>query len=163
MSDLTHTITVDATPQQVYDAIVDVRSWWGASNIVGHTDQVGAEWYYLVPDIHFSRQRTAELVPGERVVWEFTDGYLDFIAEKGEWIGTKARFDIVPDGDRTQVTFTHEGLASADACFDVCYDAWRHYVTDSLRRRIETGHGLMRTPEEDRAALRQHAESRQPG
>ena len=71
MTDLTHTFTVDATPQDVYAAIVDVRSWWGATNIVGPTDQVGADWFYLVPDIHYSKQHTAEqLVPGERVVWE---------------------------------------------------------------------------------------------
>ena len=158
MSDLTHTFTVDATPQEVYEAIIDVRSWWGATNIVGPTDQLGADWYYLVPDIHFSKQRTAELVPGERVAWEFTDGYLDFITEKDEWIGTTARFDISPDGDRTRVRFTHEGLASTDECFDVCHDAWRHYVTESLRGRIVTGHGTMRTREEDEAAVRQHAE-----
>ena len=74
MSDLTHTFTVSATPQEVYEAIIDVRSWWGATNIVGPTDQLGADWFYLVPDIHYSKQRTAELVAGERVVWEFTDG-----------------------------------------------------------------------------------------
>jgi len=160
MGDLTHSITVDATPQQAYDAIVDVRSWWGATNIVGATDQVGADWYYLVPDIHFSKQRTAELVPGERVVWEFTDGHLDFIADTGEWIGTTARFDIAADGDRTTVTFTHEGLASTDECFDVCHDAWRHYVTESLAQRIATGKGTMRTPAEDEAAVRRHVEAR---
>lgn len=163
MSDLTHTITVDATPQEAYEAIIDVRSWWGATNIVGPTDQPGADWFYLVPDIHYSKQHTAELVPGERVVWEFTDGYLDFIAEKGEWIGTTGRFDIASDGGQTHVTFTHEGLASADECFDVCYDAWRHYITDSLRQRIETGRGTMRTREEDQAAVSRHGESQQPG
>ena len=157
MNDLTHTFTVDATPQEVYEAILDVRSWWGATNIVGPTDRLGADWYYLVPDIHFSKQRTAELVPGERVVWEFTDGYLDFIAEKDEWVGTTGRFDIVAEGDRTRVTFTHAGIASTDECFDVCHDAWRHYVTESLRERITTGRGTMRTREEDEAAVRQHA------
>ena len=153
MNDLTHTFTVDATPQDVYAAIVDVRSWWGATNIVGPTDQVGADWFYLVPDIHYSKQHTAELVPGERVVWEFTDGHLDFIAQKDEWIGTTARFDIVPDDGQTQVRFTHEGLTSTDECFDVCHDAWRHYITTSLRQRIEVGEGTMRTREEDEAAV----------
>jgi hypothetical protein len=38
MSDLTHSFTVDATRRQAFDAIVDVRSWWGATNIVGPTD-----------------------------------------------------------------------------------------------------------------------------
>jgi hypothetical protein len=161
MSDLTHSFTVDATPQEVFDAIIDVRSWWGATNIVGPTDQLGADWFYLVPDIHYSKQRTAELVAGERVVWQFTDGYLAFIAEKGEWIGTTGRFDIASDGARTSMTFTHEGLASTDECFDVCHDAWRHYITDSLRQRILTGSGRMRTGEEDQAAVKRHADPRQ--
>jgi hypothetical protein len=160
MSVLTHTITVDATPQEAYDAIVDVRSWWGATNIVGVTDQLGADWYYLVPDIHFSKQRTAELLPGRRVVWEFTDGYLDFVEEKGEWVGTTGRFDITSDEDRTTVTFTHEGLTSTDACFDVCHDAWRHYIEESLSKRIVTGKGIMRTRDEDEAAVRQHPATR---
>ncbi|HEX6150566.1 SRPBCC domain-containing protein [Nocardioides sp.] len=160
MSDLTHTFTVDATAQEVYEAIIDVRSWWGATNIVGPTDQVGADWFYLVPDLHYSKQRTAELVAGERVVWEFTDGYLDFIADKGEWIGTQGRFDIASHDGQTRVTFTHEGLGRSDECFDVCHDAWRHYITESLRQRIATGQGTMRTREEDHAAVRQHATSR---
>jgi hypothetical protein len=160
MSNLTHTFTVHATPQEAYEAIIDVRSWWGATNIVGPTDQPGADWFYLVPDIHYSKQRTAELVAAERVVWEFTDGYLAFIADKGEWIGTKGRFDIAPADGGTQVTFTHEGLVSTDECFELCYDAWRHYITESLRQRIVSGHGTMRSREEDEAAVRQHAESR---
>ena len=160
INDLSHTITVDATPQEAYDAIVDVRSWWGATNIVGATDQLGADWYYLVPDIHFSKQRTAELVPGRRVVWEFTDGYLDFIEEKREWVGTTGRFDITSDGDQTTVAFTHQGLTSTDACFDVCYDAWRHYIKESLSKRIATGKGIMRTRDEDETAVRQRAATR---
>lgn len=149
MSDLTHTITVDATPLEAYDAIIDVRSWWGATNIVGPTDRVGAAWYYLVPDIHFSRQVVTELVPGERVVWKFTDGHLEFIADKKEWVGTRARFEIGEQDGQTQVTFTHEGLASSDECFDVCYDAWTHYITVSLRERIESGAGRPRSHEDD--------------
>jgi hypothetical protein len=148
MADLTATFTVDATPQQAYDAINDVRSWW-SGNIVGPTDEVGAEWYYLVPDIHFSRQLVTELVPGERVVWEFTDGHLAFIADKKEWVGTVARFDIGEKDGQTRVTFAHEGLANGDECFDVCHDAWTHYITVSLRERVESGAGRPRSHEDD--------------
>lgn len=152
MSDLTATFTVAATPQQAYDAINDVRSWW-SGNITGPTDRVGAEWFYLVPDIHYSKQLVKELVPGERVVWEFTDGHLEFVADTKEWIGTTARFEITEDGGRTRVTFTHAGLSSTDECFDVCYDAWTHYITVSLKGRIETGVGSIRTRDEDQAAV----------
>ena len=154
MPDLTARITVDATPLEAYQAINDVRSWW-SDNIVGDTDVVGSEWYYLVPDIHFSKQVVRELVPGERVIWDFTDGYLDFIADKKEWIGTSGRFDVVEKGGRTEVTFTHEGLASGDECYGVCFDAWTHYITVSLRERIETGAGRIRSREEDLAAVAQ--------
>ena len=152
MSELTATITVDATPQEAYEAINDVQSWW-SGNIVGNTDEVGAEWYYLVPDIHFSRQKVRALVPGELVVWDFTDGYLSFIADKKEWVGTTARFDIRETNGQTEVKFTHQGLAAGDECFDVCYDAWTHYITVSLRQRIESGVGQIRTQEQDRAAI----------
>ena len=154
MSDLTASFTVDATPLEAYAAINDVRSWW-SDNIVGETDTVGSEWYYLVPDIHFSKQVVRELVPGERVRWDFTDGYLRFINDKKEWIGTSGRFDIREKDGRTEVTFTHEGLASGDECYDVCFDAWTHYITVSLRQRIETGAGQIRTHEEDQRAIAQ--------
>lgn len=154
MPDLTASFTVDATPLDVYEAINDVRSWW-SDNIVGETDAVGAEWYYLVPDIHFSKQVVRELAPGERVVWDFTDGYLRFIEDKKEWVGTSGRFDIGAKDGRTEVTFTHEGLASGDECYDVCFDAWTHYITVSLRQRIETGAGQIRTYEDDARAVAQ--------
>jgi hypothetical protein len=154
MSDLTARFTVDATPMEAYDAINDVRSWW-SGNIVGETNAVGSQWYYLVPDIHFSKQVVRELVPGERVVWDFTDGYLGFIADKKEWVGTSARFDITETDGRTEVVFTHEGLAGVDECYDVCFDAWTHYITVSLRERIETGEGRIRSREEDLEAVAQ--------
>ncbi|HEX5018699.1 MAG TPA: SRPBCC domain-containing protein, partial [Actinomycetes bacterium] len=77
-------------------------SCW-SGNIAGPTDAVGAEWFYLVPDIHFSKQLVSELVP--RVVCEFTDGYLDFVADKKEWIGTTGRFDITEEHGLIRVTF----------------------------------------------------------
>lgn len=154
MSELTAHFTVDATPMEVYDAINDVRSWW-SGNIVGDTDAVGAEWYYLVPDIHFSKQVVRELIPGERVRWDFTDGYLSFITDKKEWVGTSGRFDISRQDGRTEVTFTHDGLASGDECYGVCFDAWTHYITVSLKQRIETGAGQIRSREDDLQAVAQ--------
>ncbi len=111
-TDLTHSFTVEQTPQQVFDAINDVRRWW-SDNVVGDTATLGAEWVYLTPDIHFSKQRTTVLVPGERVEWLVVDSYLSFTEDKEEWTGTTIRFEITqPDGPqgRTGLTFTHVGL-----------------------------------------------------
>ena len=125
-TDLTMSFTVEQTPEQVFDAVNDVRSWWGAS-IVGDTTTQGAEWVYTVPDLHFSKFRTTELSRDERVEWLVLDSYLSFIEDKQEWTGTTVRFDISQDGapdGRTRLTFTHLGLNPAHECFDVCDTAW---------------------------------------
>ncbi|GAA6525122.1 SRPBCC domain-containing protein [Intrasporangium sp. DVR] len=156
--DLTHSFTVDQSPEQVYEAINDVRHWW-SDNVVGETGTLGAEWVYVAPDIHFSKQRTTALRPGERVEWLVVDSHLDFLADPQEWTGTTIRFDISredgPDG-RTRLTFTHFGLTRAVECFDVCETAWGQYVLGSLRDLIRSGAGRpgeFSNPESLEAAL----------
>ena len=145
-TDLTMSFTVEQMPQHVFEAVNDVRSWW-SGNVVGETGTLGAEWTYSVPDIHFSKFRTTELVPGQRVAWLVLDSYLSFIEDKEEWTGTTVRFDIteesVEQGDnrRTRLTFTHEGLNAAHECYDVCHTAWGQYILGSLRDRILSGAG----------------------
>ncbi|MGD0555480.1 MAG: SRPBCC domain-containing protein, partial [Streptosporangiaceae bacterium] len=65
-----------------------------------------------------------------------TDGYLNFVKDKAEWIGTDITFDITPTADGTEVRFTHVGLVPQQECFDSCSPAWNFYVGSSLRNRI---------------------------
>ena len=145
-SDLTMSFTVEQTPQQVFDAVNDVRSWW-SGNIVGDTAAVGAEWTYSVPDIHFSKFRTTELAPAEHVSWLVLDSHLSFMEYKDEWTGTTVRFDITEepakhgDAPSTRLTFTHEGLKAEHECYEVCNTAWAQYILGSLRTRIQAGTG----------------------
>jgi NAD(P)-dependent dehydrogenase (short-subunit alcohol dehydrogenase family) len=67
--DYTTTFVVSKPPADVFAAINDPRGWWGGE-ITGTTDQIGAEFTYRYGEQHVSVQRVAELVPGERVVWE---------------------------------------------------------------------------------------------
>ena len=66
--DLTYSFTVDQSPAEAFAAICDARAWWSGS-IEGRTDELGAEWSYEVPDIHFSAFRITELVPDRSVAW----------------------------------------------------------------------------------------------
>ena len=70
--------------------------------------------------------------------------------------GTDIRLSKVVEGEigahRTHISSELAGRIDA---------AWRHYITRSLRQRILTGSGTMRTREEDLAAVDQHAPSRQ--
>lgn len=150
MNDLTMTFTVDRTPAQAFDTINDVRGWW-SERIVGPTTALGDEWLYLVPDIHFSKQQITELVPGERIAWLVTDGYLSFIEDKREWVGTTISFDIADAEGHTQVTFTHSGLTPDVECFEVCDLAWSEYVLVSLQNLIASGSGAPSSFEGDEA------------
>lgn len=134
----TTTFTVDQTPEAVFAAINNVRGWW-TGEVEGSTDQLGDEFSYRHPDIHYSKQRITELVPGKKVVWSVVDAQLDFVQDKGEWKGTEIIFDIAEKGDQTEVRFTHKGLVPDYQCFDACSNAWGMYINGSLRNLITGG------------------------
>jgi uncharacterized protein YndB with AHSA1/START domain len=138
--DLTYSFTVEQTPEEVFAAINNVRGWW-SGEIEGETDKLGAEWTYRYKDVHYSKQRIAELVPGRRVVWQVVDSYLSFVDDKTEWNGTQVVFEIARKGEKTEVRFTHAGLAAQHECFDKCSNAWGFYINGSLRNLIATGKG----------------------
>ena len=142
MSDesFTATFTVDRTPGEVFGAITDVRGWW-SGEIDGRTDALGEVFTYRYRDVHYSKQRITELVPGRTVVWHVEEGYLDFVADTSEWTGTDIRFDIAPQEGGTEVRFTHVGLDPDAQCFDGCSSAWSFYINGSLQQLITTGQG----------------------
>jgi uncharacterized protein YndB with AHSA1/START domain len=130
--------TVDRSPDEVFAAINDIRSWW-TGQIDGGTDELGSEFTYRYGTVHRSTQRITELVPGKRVAWRVVDAELDFAADKTEWTGTEITFDIAGTDGGTEVRFTHLGLVPDYDCYQACSTAWRHYVETSLRNRIATG------------------------
>ena len=148
-SDLTKSFTVDAPPERVYDAINDVRAWWGG--LVGRNDVVGGEWVYFVPDIHFSKFRTTDLVPGKRIAWLVTDSELSFLKDKQEWTGTTVEFDLAEVHGGTEVRFTHRGLTPQVECFEVCDLAWSEYIVGSLQNHITNNAGAPNSFEGDDA------------
>jgi hypothetical protein len=140
MNDYTTTFTVDQTPKEAFAAINDVRGWW-SGNIEGNTDKLGAEWTYRYEDVHYSKQKITELIPGEKVVWLVLDSYLSFIEDKKEWDGSKITFEIAKKGDKTEVRFTHVGLVPEHECYGACSNAWGSYISGSLQGLITKGKG----------------------
>ena len=142
MADKSYTVTflVDQTPEEVFEAINNVRGWW-SGEIEGRTDKLGAEWTYRYKDMHRSKQKITELVPGKKVVWHVLDAYLSFVKDKTEWNGTDIVFEITRKGSKTELRFTHVGLAPKFECYDACSDAWGFYIKDSLHNLIAKGKG----------------------
>jgi len=132
---LTITFTVGQTPEEAFAAINNVRGWW-SGEIEGNTDRLGDEFTYRYDDVHRSKQKITELIPGRRVVWHVLEGYVNFTRDKTEWTGTDVTFDISRMGDKTQVRFTHVGLVPEYECFDSCSNAWGFYINRRLRSLI---------------------------
>ena len=141
-SDFTATILVDQTPEEAFAAINNVRGWWtGEPGIEGSTDKLNDEFTYDYKPYHHSKQKITALIPGKKVVWLVTDSNLSFVEDKHEWTGTKITFDITKKGDKTEVRFTHVGLAPKLECFKACEEGWSFYINESLRSLIATGKG----------------------
>jgi hypothetical protein len=136
----TTAFAVDQSPEEVFDAINNVRGWW-SGEIDGSTDKLGEVFTYRYKDVHRSTQKIAELVPGKRVVWHVADAQLNFVKDKTEWNGTEVVFEIARKEGKTEVRFTHVGLVPAFECYGGCSGAWGFYIDDSLRKLIATGKG----------------------
>ena len=138
--------SVDRTPDQVVDAVTDVRSWW-MTTVDGDNRAVGDEFSFRVPGVHYCRMRVTELVPGETVVWQVVDNHMSFIDDQSEWMGTEIRFEVTGTDGGSELRFTHDGLVPTYECFDICRNAWTFYVGDSLRSLLETGQGKPSDPD----------------
>ena len=135
----TTSFSVGKSPQEVFDAINDVRRWW-SEGVEGRTDQLG-KFQYHYGDVHRCTIRITELVPGKKVVWHVVDNHFNFVKDKSEWKDTDIVFEIAKRGDHTDVRFTHVGLVPAYECYEVCSNAWASYVNGSLRNLITKGKG----------------------
>ena len=139
-SDFTTTLLVDQTPEEVFNAINNVRGWW-SEEIEGSTDKLNDEFTYHYEDVHRCKMKIIEIVPGQKVVWLVLDNYFKFTNDKSEWKGNKIIFDITEKDNKTQLRFTQLGLIPEYECYDICRDAWSNYITNSLRNLITTGKG----------------------
>lgn len=138
--DFKTTILVDQTPSEAFKAINNVRGWW-SEDIEGNTANLNDEFTLRYKDVHLSKIKLIEVIPDKKVVWHVMENYFNFTKDSTEWKDTKIMFEISNKGKKTQIHFTHLGLVPQYECFDICSDAWSHYIQDSLYGLIATGKG----------------------
>jgi len=148
----TTTFVVEQTPEDAFAAITNVRGWW-SGEIDGRTDALGEEFTYRYQDVHYSKQRITEFVPGTKVVWHILDAFLNFTKDPDEWIGTEVTFEVARKGEHTEVSFSHLGLVPEFECFDKCSSAWGYYINTSLGKLIISGQGAPNPKETDESPL----------
>jgi hypothetical protein len=145
MSDFRTSFEVDQTPEEVFRAVTEVPRWW-TGEVEGSAAALGDEFVYSYADLHVSRQRVTELIPGRRVVWRVLDAKLSFTDDPAEWVGTEIVFAIDRRDDRTVLTFEHVGLVPEVECYDQCSSAWAFFINGSLKHLITTGEGPATPP-----------------
>jgi Activator of Hsp90 ATPase homolog 1-like protein len=139
-TDFTKIILVNQSPEEVFNAINNVRGWW-QGEIKGSSGMLHDEFTYQFGDIHFSKQKLIEVIPAKKIVWLITESQLNFAKDKSEWTGTRIIFEIFEQGSQTQLRFTHSGLVPEIECYDACSNAWSQLIQASLFSLISTGKG----------------------
>lgn len=137
----TATLLVDQTPEQVFNAVKNVRGWW-SENIEGGTEKLNDVFNYHYEDIHRTKIKLIEVLPNKKIVWYVMENRFNFTKDQEEWTGDQMIFEITEKGIQTQLQFTQVGLVPEYECYDICFSSWNHYILDSLQSLITTGKGL---------------------
>jgi uncharacterized protein YndB with AHSA1/START domain len=143
--DFHSTFSVPQSPEEVFAAITDPKRWW-TGDIEGSAIKIGDTFSYRYGDVHYSKQKVTDLVPGQRAVWQVLESHLPGNEDPEEWNGTEIRFEITDNDGQTEVRFSHQGLVPSFQCFDSCSSAWGFYINGSLKRFITTGEGPASPP-----------------
>lgn len=136
----TATIEIAKPPHHVFECILDVSKWWGGKDLRGCTRVLHDEFTIQHGDVHYSKQRMIDVVPGQRVVWLITESRLAWLERnKQEWTGTRLIFEVMPKGRGATVHFTHEGLVPERECHESCSAGWTLVIKDYLFNFITEG------------------------
>jgi hypothetical protein len=136
----TCSIAVPVTAAAAFNAITNVQGWW-AKNVEGDTQSPGG-----IFTVRFGETRgsfkIAELIPGEKMIWQVTDCYLPIFKNTTDWAGTEIHWDIITAEDAALVIFTHVGLVPGKECYNDCVGGWAFYIKESLYKLVTQGEGL---------------------
>ena len=138
--DYTFSLESSDTSKNIFDTLLNVRSWWiglYSETIKGDTKKLNDEFTFSAGNgVHYSKQKLVELIPDKKIVWLVTDSNLNFLEKPNEWTGTKICFEISKKGNKSQITFTHQGLVPKIECYNSCSSAWTQYL-ENLAKKLK--------------------------
>jgi uncharacterized protein YndB with AHSA1/START domain len=122
----TKTLTVAATPEEVFAALTEpdqVTAWWSAKSTTG-SGRAGGQL-----QITFGaepRPTVIRVLAADRpdvVVWEVTASPL-----VPDWEGTQPTFTMATTHNSCRLNFTHYGLIPTLECFEMCNVDWGRFL-----------------------------------
>jgi hypothetical protein len=136
----TYSFTSSKSPKEIYELLLNIEQWWSGlyeETIKGKSRQLNDEFSFKAGGgIHNTSQRLIELIPHKKIVWLVTNSKLTFLSDPSEWENTKICFDISKEGDKTLVTFTHDGLTPEIECYNACSGGWTGYL-ENLNNKLK--------------------------
>ncbi len=139
----TREIIVSNTPGAAYRALTsEFDKWWtpGSGSLAAIDDTVTIKF----EPTHWTLRAT-KLVPDVYVELECVDahhiheGLPESILK--EWQGTKLKWQIQQQGEKTKIILVHKGLIPSLGCYDVCEAGWDHFFVNSLKAYLDAGEG----------------------
>lgn len=122
----TKTLTVAATPDQVYAALTNpdqVTAWWSATSTTGSGQTDGELHITFGTEPQPTIMRVLAAHRPNLVIWEVTTSPL-----VPDWQGTQPTFTMVGAGKGCRVNFTHYGLVPVLECFEMCNVDWGRFL-----------------------------------
>ncbi|AWB83113.1 glutaminase [Corynebacterium liangguodongii] len=139
VKDFTHSFTIDAPREQVFDAICRPDQWWN-EEIEGAEGAAGEPGGGFRVDTEDScaEVTVAEAVQGDRLVWRIEPTGDE--REDSEWSDTDIVFDLEEgESGSTRVKFTHRGMHEGEEGYESFAEEWRRRLKDKLEPLIKRG------------------------
>ncbi len=103
----TSSIEVAKSPAEVFDQLVALSKWW-PEEYVGESIKLNTVFDLKTGDGHFAKNRVVEFVPAKKLVWLTIASFRK--SDNFDWTGTKFIFELLPEGNFTQLRFTYDGV-----------------------------------------------------
>jgi uncharacterized protein YndB with AHSA1/START domain len=145
MSHIKQTVTIAATPVDVFDALTRrerLGAWWTECRSEDPSGRMTRfEFRGHGEHATFAIRR---LEPAQLVQWCCVDSR---IGGTLEWTGTTVTFELSSFGScSTTVCLTHAGWRRPSQCYGAAVRAWERYLVASLKTYLETGTGAPYDP-----------------
>lgn len=138
MSDIQHSVYIQASPARVYDALVkedQLSQWW--THCQTNSKESG-EVRFEFEESNYAHFKIKKLVAPKKVIW-YCCGH-NFNGNH-DFEGTTIEFTLTPQTGGTHVNFVHRDWQKEASCLELCRIGWDHFITVSLKSFVERGQG----------------------